>query len=90
MASCSFKEIVKSDCHSGKNAGNVRELYVFDDLNPDVWKELLWKAGKADADVPDDITLCRSHKLSLDSKFRGKNCANPFKHERHNAKSKNY
>ena len=63
-------------------------LYIFGDLNSDVWKELLWRAAKPDADVQDDITLCRSHKLSLDGKFRGKNCANPFKHEKHNAKSK--
>ena len=88
MANCSFKEILGTDCHTGKNAGNVTELYAFDDLVTNDWKELLWRAGKPDADIADDISLCRSHKLTLEGRFRGRNCVNPFEHERHNAKSK--
>ena len=76
MSECHFKQFLDSDCHGGQVYGKRKALET--SLPDEEWIELLWKSGQANAVIPENITICKSHKFDLQRKTKDPKCCNPF------------
>ena len=76
MSNCTFKATLETDCYEGGQ--KKLPLIQHDQLEPDEWVILLWKAKGTKSIVQSDITICKKHKLRLQGMFRGNHCSDPF------------
>ena len=86
MASCKFKDIFKSDCYDEDDEKRP-PLTTYNQISHDDWEVFLWRAKKEKTDVPDDITICRRHKLKIQGMFKATTCSDPLKEHLNTAQS---